>query len=83
MAVSHHEQSTRRATSFTFTNGFSVCGTLLVVSETRQTSKFPVIFVAGETNVGERARGVGNAIATHLVTDVCYITLTTFMTCII
>ena len=73
-----HEYSTRCATSFTFIYGFSLCGVLLVVSEIRPTSKMSVTFVAGESNVEERARRAGNAIAARLVTDVCYITPITF-----
>ena len=74
-----HHYSTRAATTLTFAYGFSLCGTLLVVSEIRPASKMPVTHVAGETNVGERARRAGYAVATCLVTDVCYITATAFV----
>ena len=36
-----------------------------------------VTFIARETNVGERAQRAGHTIATRLVTDVCYFTITT------
>jgi len=75
-----YECSTRWAESSTFTYRF-FCGNVLVVSETRPSSKMCVPFVAGVTNVGERARRVGHAIAALLVTDY-YITATTLMTCI-
>ena len=50
--------------------------------ETRLTYKMSVTFVAGDANVGERARRARHTVATYLVTDVCYITPTTFMACI-
>ena len=82
MSGVRHEQSTRRATSFTFAYGFSLRGYLLMVSETLPTSKMSVASVAGEANVGEYAGRARNAIATRLVTNVCYIAPTSFMTCI-
>ena len=77
-----HEYSTRCAKSFSFTYGFSLCGALLMVSETRPTSKMSVTLVAGDANVGECARRDRHTIAASLVTDMCYITPTAFMTCI-
>jgi len=50
--------------------------------ETRLTYKMSVTFVAGDANVGERARRARHTIATNLVTDMCYIKPTTFMTCL-
>jgi len=75
-----HVPSTRRATSFTFANGFILCRALLMVGETSLTSKMPVTYVAGETIAGERARRARHTIATGLCTYVCYITPATFMT---
>jgi len=69
VAVSRHEQFAHCATSFTFINRFSLCRTLLV-GEIFPTPKMSVTFVARETNVGERARRAGHAIATRLGTDV-------------
>jgi len=40
-----------------------------------------VTLVAGDANIGERARRVRHTIATRLIRDVCYIAATTFMTC--
>jgi len=50
--------------------------------ETCPTCKVSVTFVAGDANVGELARRAPHTVATTLVTDVCYITPTAFMTCI-
>ena len=38
--------------------------------ETRANSKMPIAVVAGDSNVGERARRAGHAIAKRLITDV-------------
>jgi len=80
--VSLHEQSTCSATTFTFTNGFSLYSTVFVVGETFPTPKMSVTFVAGDANVREHTRRARHTVAASLVTDVCYITPTTFMTCI-
>ena len=58
---------------------FSLCDALLVVSETRPTSKMSFTFVARETNFSERERRFRHTVATRLVKDVCYITPKTFM----
>ena len=76
------KQSTRHATSFTFAYRFYLCGAVIVVSEIRPTSKMSVTSVEGNGKVGERARRARHAIARRLVTDMCYIVPTTFMTCI-
>jgi len=81
VSVSRHEQSIRRAKPFTFTYRLSICRALLVFGETRPTSKISVTFVAGETNVGERARKARHAIV-HVWSQTCYITPTTFMACV-
>jgi len=82
LSVIRHEQSTRRTTFFTLKKGFSLCHTLLMVDETRQTSKISVKYVAGAANVGEHVRRFRHTVATYLVADVSYITPTTFMACI-
>jgi len=74
-----HECSTRRATSFTFTYGFSVSGALLVVSETRPSSEMSVTFVAVVTKVREGARRARHTVATRLFADVCGVTFTCFV----
>jgi len=53
-----------------------------MVGETRLTSKMSVTFVTGDAKFGERARGVGHAIPTCEVTDVCYVTPTNSVTCL-
>jgi len=78
-----HKQSTRRTTSFTFAYGFSLCVALLIVIETRLTFKMSVASVAGDANVVVCARRACHTVGTRLVTDMCYIAPTTFMTCII
>jgi len=82
MSAIRHEKSTGTATSFTLTNEFSLCHTLLIVSETRPTSIMSVTSVAGDAIVGEPARRPRHTVAASLITDVCYITPTTFMACI-
>ena len=52
-----------------------------MVGETRPASKMFVTLVAGDANIGERARRVRDTIAKRLIKDVCYIAATTFMTC--
>ena len=50
-----------------------------MVIETRATSKMPIAFVAGDSNVGDRARRAGHAVATLLVADVRDVTSTCFV----
>ena len=79
MTVDRHGQYARCAATFTLPYGFSLFSSLNVVGETRPTSKMPVTFVAGDTNVGERARSDRHRVAAILVTGVCYTASTTFM----
>jgi len=53
-----------------------------MVSEKRPTSKVSVASVAPDANDGECARRACHTVATRLVTDMFYITPTTFITCI-
>jgi len=65
-----HEPSTCRETTFTFTHGTFLFSAPLMVGDTRAASKMPIAFGAGDSNVRERARRAGHAIATRLVADV-------------
>jgi len=53
-----------------------------MVGETRPTSKMSVTFVAVDASVGESTRRASHAVAACLVADMCYISPSTFMTCI-
>ena len=53
-----------------------------MVNETRPNSKMSDTLVGEETNIGESERRARHTIVASLVTDVCYITPTAFMTCI-
>ena len=79
MTVTRNEQFECCATTFKFAYGFSLCRALLVIGETRPTSKMSVTFVAGDAKVVERARRAVHEVAECLVTDVCYFTPTTFV----
>jgi len=68
--------STRRTTPLTLTHGFSVQCALLVIVETRVACIVPIAFRTGNSNVGERARKAGHAVATRLVAGVRNVTST-------
>jgi len=65
-----HDTSTCRTTQLTLTHGFFCPCSLLVVGETRATSKIPIAVFEGESNVGDGTRRAGHAFATCLVADV-------------
>ena len=78
VSVIRHEQSTRRATPFTFTYGFSLCRALLVVTETCPNSKISVTFVAGE-RTSENVHGVLVMQSLHVWSQTCVILLLQLM----
>ena len=51
----------------------SLCRALLIVGETRPTSKMSVTSVAGDAGVGERARRARHTVASSLRTDLLYL----------
>jgi len=72
--------STLLATPLTFAHRFLSRGALLVVRDTRGVSKMSVAVVAGDSDLRERARRTGRAIAIRLVTDVRDVTPTRLIT---
>jgi len=79
VAVTRHEQSTRR-TCLTFAYGLLPCaGVLLVVLETGVVSKMSVAFVAWDSDVGVRTRRARYTVARRRVTDVSDVTFTCFV----
>jgi len=74
-----HEASTRYATPLSFAHGTLLFCALLVVVVVCASSKMPVAFGAGDSNVDERARWAGHPIAMRLVTDVRDFTCTRFV----
>jgi hypothetical protein len=81
MVSARHDVPTRSAKSPAFTNGFLIRGALLVVCETRLASEMSITFGAGDSAVGEGARGARHTIAIRLVTHVRNVSTTPFVTC--